>query len=204
MNEITRLSDELQIPTSVEWNAALIYRKAIDEGLIRGRSIKSIVAAALYAACRLTRTPRSFKEIAEASTRSRKEISRCYRLLQRELDIKIPIAPSLPVSRALPKSFDKIVVHNKDGTTREVTRFDVLVLLFLELDTQLKRIETYTDERLELHIERIQELIKRTKEHHTHTFRGWHGLARTLALTKTLWLLIEESERRAKEKRNNS
>jgi transcription initiation factor TFIIB len=80
----------LHIPASVEENAALIYRKALDEGLIRGRSIKSIAAAALYAACRLTRTPRSLKEIAEASTRRRKEISRCYRLLQRELEIKMP------------------------------------------------------------------------------------------------------------------
>jgi len=90
MNEITRLSDKLHIPASVEENAALIYRKALDEGLIRGRSIKSIAAAALYAACRLTRTPRSLKEIAKASTRRRKEISRCYRLLQYELDIKMP------------------------------------------------------------------------------------------------------------------
>ncbi|MCW4037232.1 MAG: transcription initiation factor IIB [Candidatus Bathyarchaeota archaeon] len=91
MNELTRLSDKLHIPASVEENAALIYRKALDEGLIRGRSIKSIAAAALYAACRLTRTPRSLKEIAEASTRRRKEISRCYRLLQRELEIKMPV-----------------------------------------------------------------------------------------------------------------
>ncbi len=100
MNEITRLSDKLHIPASVEENAALIYRKALDEGLIRGRSIKSIAAAALYAACRLTRTPRSLKEIAEASTRRRKEISRCYRLLQRELDIKMPVDdPSKYISK---------------------------------------------------------------------------------------------------------
>jgi len=91
MTELTRLSDKLHIPSSVGENAAFIYRKALDEGLIRGRSIKSITAAALYAACRLTRTPRSLKELAEASTRRRKEISRCYRLLQRELDIKMPV-----------------------------------------------------------------------------------------------------------------
>jgi transcription initiation factor TFIIB len=90
MNELTLLSDKLHIPANVEENAALIYRKALDKGLIRGRSIKSIAAAALYAACRLTRTPRSLKAIAEASTRRKKEISRCYRLLQRELEIKMP------------------------------------------------------------------------------------------------------------------
>jgi transcription initiation factor TFIIB len=45
----------------------------------------------LYAACRLTKTPRSIKAIVKASTRSRKEISRQYRLIRRELDIKMPI-----------------------------------------------------------------------------------------------------------------
>jgi transcription initiation factor TFIIB len=91
MNELTRLSDKLHIPASVEENAALIYRKALDEGLIRGRSIKSISAASLYAACRLTQTPRSLKEVAEASTESRKDISRYYRLIQRELEVNMPV-----------------------------------------------------------------------------------------------------------------
>jgi transcription initiation factor TFIIB len=90
-NELTRLSDELHIPEDVEENAARIYRKALDKGLIRGRSIPSIAAASLYAACRLTRIPRSLNAIVEASTRNRKEISRCYRLLQRELEIKMPV-----------------------------------------------------------------------------------------------------------------
>jgi hypothetical protein len=106
----------------------------------------------------------------------------------------------LRVDRARPKSFDRIVVHNKDGTTREVTRFDELVLLFLELETQQKRIEAITDERLELSIEKIQNLMKRRRELRPQSFRGWHGLARTLGLEKNLWLLIEERERRAKEK----
>ncbi len=91
MNELTRLADALHIPMSVEENAALLYRKALDNGLIRGRSILSLAAAALYAACRLTQTPRNLKEVVEASTRSRKEISRCYRLLQRELAITMPV-----------------------------------------------------------------------------------------------------------------
>jgi transcription initiation factor TFIIB len=104
MNELTRLSDKLHIPASVEENAALIYRKALDEGLIRGRSIKSISAASLYAACRLTQTPRSLKEVAEASTESRKDISRYYRLLQRELEVNMPVdGPAKYVSKIASK-----------------------------------------------------------------------------------------------------
>jgi transcription initiation factor TFIIB len=91
MNVLTRLSDQLLIPMDVAETAALIYRKALDAGLVRGRSIKGVAAAALYAACRVTRTPRSLKAVVEASIRDRKEISRCYRLLQRELDLKMPI-----------------------------------------------------------------------------------------------------------------
>jgi transcription initiation factor TFIIB len=91
INVLTRLSDKLHIPKDVIENAALIYRRALKERLVRGRSIEGIAAAALYAACRLTRTPRSLKAIVETSTRSRKEISRDYRLIQKELGIKMPI-----------------------------------------------------------------------------------------------------------------
>jgi len=85
------VTDKLHIPDSVEEYAALIYRRARDKGLIRGRSVPSIIVASLYAACRLTRTPRSLNEIVEASTRSLKEVSRCYRLIQRKLDLTMPL-----------------------------------------------------------------------------------------------------------------
>lgn len=105
MNTLTRLSDKLHVPKDVKENAALIYRKSLDKGLVRGRSIDGIAAASLYAACRLTRTPRSLKAIVEASTRSRKEISRCYRLIQRELEIQMPIDnPAKYVSKIASKA----------------------------------------------------------------------------------------------------
>jgi transcription initiation factor TFIIB len=37
MNELIRLSDKLRIPNNVAENAALIYRKALGRGLVRGR-----------------------------------------------------------------------------------------------------------------------------------------------------------------------
>jgi transcription initiation factor TFIIB len=82
---------QLQIPLNVEEQAAFIYRKALDKGLVRGRSILAIAAASLYAACRVTRTPRSLQEVVKVSTRTRKEIARNYRLIQRELDLTMPI-----------------------------------------------------------------------------------------------------------------
>ena len=52
---------------------------------MRGRSISALVAAALYAACRDTETPRTLKDIANASNIKKKDVARCYRLLIREL-----------------------------------------------------------------------------------------------------------------------
>jgi len=95
MAELDRLSDKVYIPGPVKEKAALIYRKALDKGLVRGRSIAAIAAAALYAACRTTKTPRTLREISEASLVDKKDVARCYRLLLRELDIQMPIADPL-------------------------------------------------------------------------------------------------------------
>jgi len=95
MTELDRLSDKTYIPRPVKEKAAVIYRKALDKGLVRGRSIAAIAAAALYAACRRSVTPRTLREIAEASLVEKKDVARCYRLLLRELDVQMPIADPL-------------------------------------------------------------------------------------------------------------
>ena len=95
MAELDRLSDKVHIPSQIKEKAAVIYRKALDKGLVRGRSIASIAAAALYAACRGSGTPRTLREISEASLVAKKDVARCYRLLLRELDIHMPIAEPL-------------------------------------------------------------------------------------------------------------
>ncbi len=91
MNELERLSEKLRLPSSVQEMAAVIYRKALDKGLVRGRSIASIAAAALYVACRSTKTPKTLNEVVDASLRGRKDIARSYRLLLRTLRMKMPI-----------------------------------------------------------------------------------------------------------------
>ena len=90
MNELQRLSEKLHISPSVREMAAVIYRKALDEDLIRGRCIAAIAAAAIYVACRFTKTPKNLKEVAEASARDRGEVAKAYRLLVRTLKIEMP------------------------------------------------------------------------------------------------------------------
>src|SRR3972149_6720079 len=95
MSELERLSSKVSISPPLKEKAALIYRKALDKGLVRGRSINSIASAALYAACRQSGTPRTLRDIAEASLVDKKDVARCYRLLLHELHFAMPIADSL-------------------------------------------------------------------------------------------------------------
>ena len=67
----------MAISDSVVEKAAYIYRKALDKGLVRGRSISALMASALYAACRDTETPRNLKDVEIAANIKRKDIARC-------------------------------------------------------------------------------------------------------------------------------
>jgi len=91
LSEIDRIADQLHIPKDAQQTAAQIYRKALSAGLVRGRSIASMAAACLYAACRISQQPKSLKEISASSKVTRKDVSRDYRLILRELDLPVPI-----------------------------------------------------------------------------------------------------------------
>ncbi|MFP4118495.1 MAG: transcription initiation factor IIB [Candidatus Woesearchaeota archaeon] len=94
LSELKRVSSFLRLPSSVEEEASRIYTLAVQKGLVRGRSMESVVAGALYAACRRHDVPRTLDELGEASGIEKKEIGRTYRFITRELGIKI--MPSNP------------------------------------------------------------------------------------------------------------
>ena len=105
MSELQMLAEKLHVSSAVKELAAVIYRKALDEDLTRGRSIAAIVAASMYAACRFTRTPKTLKDVVAVSARSRGEVSRAYRLLVRTLKMEMPSQDPLSyVSRIAAKS----------------------------------------------------------------------------------------------------
>lgn len=92
--ELKRVSSYLKLPKSVEEEAARIYTMAVQRGLVRGRSMESVVAGSLYAACRGHDVPRTLDELSEASGIDKKEVGRTYRFVTRELNITI--LPSNP------------------------------------------------------------------------------------------------------------
>jgi len=104
-SELDRLADKLNVGDAVIERSAYIYRKALDRGLVRGRSISALIAAALYAACRDTETPRTLKDVSAVSNIRKKDIARCYRLLLREMEMKMPVLdPVKCVSRIASKA----------------------------------------------------------------------------------------------------
>jgi len=118
-SELNRLKDKLAISDAVIEKAAYIYRKALEKGLVRGRSISALMASALYAACRDTSTPRNLKDIEIAANIKRKDIARCYRLLVKELNLKMPVTDSIQcVAR----------IASKIGIQEKTKRYAIKVL----------------------------------------------------------------------------
>jgi len=90
----------LNLPKNILETASVIYRKAVKERLIRGRSIQGVTSAAIYLACRQCALPRTLDEIAQASSVNKKEVGRSYRFLIRELNYSIPpLKPSQYINK---------------------------------------------------------------------------------------------------------
>lgn len=91
LSELDRIASYLGLPENVRESAALLYRKCIEKGLIRGRLIESVVSAVLYAICRECGIPRTLDEIADVSGIEKKEIGRTYRFVSHELNLHVPL-----------------------------------------------------------------------------------------------------------------
>ncbi|MFW6265561.1 MAG: transcription initiation factor IIB [Halanaeroarchaeum sp.] len=100
LGEIDRMASALGLSRTVREMASVIYRRALDEELLPGRSIEGVATASLYAAARQTGAPRSLDEVATVARVDRDEIARTYRYVARELSLEVePADPSQYVPR---------------------------------------------------------------------------------------------------------
>jgi transcription initiation factor TFIIB len=88
---LNNFGDKLYLSPAVMENAAYIYRKAAMRKLAKGRSTVSLVAASIYAACREISIPKTISDIANICNIPSKEIMSHYKLILKELSLKIPV-----------------------------------------------------------------------------------------------------------------
>ena len=115
--EFDKVQSKLGLSDTVVERASLFYRKAIERNIIRGRTVKSIAAACLYASCRDLGHHRSLTEIANQFVIKRKEIARAYRILFRELEFTVSVVDPI-------KSISKIAskIGSSEKTIRKATQ----------------------------------------------------------------------------------
>jgi transcription initiation factor TFIIB len=100
MSELRRVASYLNLPTVVKDESSRIYNFVLQRGLVRGRSMESVIASCIYAACRSYNIPRTLDEISNASEVERKEIGRTYRFIIRKIGLTVtPSSPKDYISR---------------------------------------------------------------------------------------------------------
>ena len=89
LGEIDRMSSALGLPQTVRETASVIYRRALEDGLLPGRSIEGVATSSVYAAARMADTPRSLDEVTAVSRIDTDELTRTYRYIVRQLELAI-------------------------------------------------------------------------------------------------------------------
>src|SRR3990172_3321681 len=67
MAELRRVASYLNLPSVVRDEASRVYQFVLQRGLVRGRTMESVIAACIYSACRSYNIPRTLDEMATAS-----------------------------------------------------------------------------------------------------------------------------------------
>ena len=81
------ISSKLALPEAVIEKTAYLFRKISAKKMLAGRSTSGILCATIYISCRLTNTPRTLQDIADAGNVKKKNLQRVYRYLSKELEI---------------------------------------------------------------------------------------------------------------------
>ncbi len=89
-SQLDRLKDKLALSDAVFEKTAYVYRKALERDLAKGRSISSLVGACIYIASRELDTLVTLKDIIRASNIEHRHLTKMYRFIVMELDLKIP------------------------------------------------------------------------------------------------------------------
>jgi len=107
------LKTKLQMLRLRKWQIRSRVHSSVDRNLAQAMAELDRLTdklQSLYAACRVTQTPRTLRELSTHSPIEKKDIARCYRLLLRELKMSMPIPTA---SLRVPKIASKVNVGER-------------------------------------------------------------------------------------------
>lgn len=124
LTEIRRMASALGLGKPVMEVASVIYRKASNEDLLKGRCLESVAGASLYLAARINNTPRTYDEMEAVSRVAIKRVKQAQQGLQTNLDIEVE--PTRPHEYLVPFAenigFDADDTHLKEKVIEEARR----------------------------------------------------------------------------------
>jgi transcription initiation factor TFIIB len=89
--DLDRLRSTLGLSDAIVEKTAYIYRRAQEHGLVRGRTMRAVLGAAIYIVQREMGISGTMRDIIAATDTPEKDLARAYRILLRELDLKVPM-----------------------------------------------------------------------------------------------------------------
>src|SRR3989338_2617243 len=117
LSELARQVSYLGLPKDVHEEVGRLYEKAVTKGLVRGRSMESIITALIYAFAREHGTPRTLSELSAASGIEKRELG--IRILPATSEEYIPrFASLLGLSGSVQAKAKKLL---KEAVDEEVT-----------------------------------------------------------------------------------
>jgi transcription initiation factor TFIIB len=103
--ELDRLRGALRLSDVIVEKIAYIYRRAQERGLVRGKTIRAVLGAAIYIVQREMGISGTREDIIKATSTKEKDLARAYRIILRELDLKVPMLdPIKCISRVANKA----------------------------------------------------------------------------------------------------
>ncbi len=120
LTRIQHICAKLNLPKTVAERSASIYRKALAEDMIRGRSIDVMAAAAIFIANQQMLTARTVDDVAEVIKANSKEVGRAYRVMKRKLRIRTP--PPSPMTYVARFCSELGLNMETENTTRNIIR----------------------------------------------------------------------------------
>ncbi len=127
--ELKRIRSHLGLADDISESAVLLYKLALKEDLIKGRSVIGMMSAATYLACRKKGSAVTLKDMAEVANITSKELGRCIRTFLKHININ----NNTP---------DPIALINRLGENLGLTMYTRKVAIDILNEAQEKRLTT--------------------------------------------------------------